>query len=65
MDRRSIFFTLGGRAVLAAALVTVTVVGSAGAGDGFSDVAEDGVHRPAIDALDGMGVFEGTRCSPE
>lgn len=49
---------------MAAALVAVTVGGAASAGESFSDVAEGGVHRPAIEALDGLGVFESTECSP-
>lgn len=30
----------------------------------FTDVT-GGVHQPAIDALDALGVFDGTECSPE
>ena len=32
--------------------------------DGFSDVPE-GVHKPGIDALNALGVFDGTECVPE
>ena len=38
------------------------VAGQEDAGDGFSDVT-GGVHKPAIDALAAMGVFEGTECA--
>ena len=31
---------------------------------GFADVT-GGVHKPAIDALDALGVFEGTECGPQ
>ena len=50
-------------AVLAAsALATVPAAAQSGSGGGFSDVT-GGVHKPAIDALDAMGVFEGTECA--
>ena len=33
-----------------------------GADEGFSDVATDSVHQPAIDALADAGVLDGTEC---
>ena len=51
------------RLVVAAAVVVVVggvVVSAGGQSGGFSDVG--GVHEPAVGALDGLGVFEGTVC---
>ncbi|MDE0170902.1 MAG: hypothetical protein OXS29_15570 [bacterium] len=51
----------------AAAVVLALAVGvtaHAARGDDFADVQEGGVHQPAIDALDGAGVLEGTECAP-
>ena len=45
-------------------MVALALGSSASAGDGFSDVAEGGVHRPAITELDARAVFEGTGCAP-
>ena len=46
-------------------VVVFVVAGAPGAaaaqGGGFGDV-EAGSHKPAIDALDGVGLFEGTLC---
>ena len=50
-------------AVLVVLVLAVAVAGRAADGEGFSDVGEGGVHRPAIDALDAAGVFEGTECA--
>ena len=50
-------------AVLVASMVAAGPVGAQeDAGGGFSDVT-DGAHKPAIDALAEMGVFEGTECA--
>ena len=50
-------------AVLVASMVAAGPVGAQeDAGSGFSDVT-DGAHKPAIDALAEMGVFEGTECA--
>ena len=49
--------------VLVASMVAaVPVAAQDDAAGGFSDVTE-GVHKPAIDALAEMGVFEGTECA--
>ena len=50
-------------AVLVVLVLAVAVAGRAADGEGFSDLGEGGVHRPAIDALDAAGVFEGTECA--
>ena len=61
----------GGRATTVRAAVAVMLVVSAGLlgqaafGTDFADIQEAGVHRPAIDALDGEGVFKGTECAPD
>ena len=64
----------GGAAVrVRAALVVLSVVGLLlGAGrsvaeawDGFSDIAEAGVHEGAVGALAADGVFEGTECGTD
>ena len=50
-------------AVLVASMVAaVPVAAQDDAVGGFSDVTE-GVHKPAIDALAAMGLFEGTECA--
>ena len=50
-------------AVLAAStLATVPAAAQSGSGGGFSDVT-GGVHKPAIDALADLGVFDGTECA--
>ena len=50
-------------AVLVASMVAAgPVAAQDDAGGGFSDVTE-GVHKPAIDALAALGVFEGTECA--
>ena len=54
-----------GRRALWVSVVSVSVLSIAGLASGsgrFSDVADGGVHRPAIDTLDAIGVFEGTEC---
>ena len=49
-------------AVMLVASLTVAAPGTVLAQqDGFSDV-EPGSHKPAIDALNAMGLFEGTEC---
>ena len=49
--------------VLVASMVAAgPVAAQEDAAGGFSDVTE-GVHKPAIDALAEMGVFEGTECA--
>ena len=50
-------------AVLVVLVLAVAVAGRAADGEGFSDLGEGGVHRPAIDALDAAGVFAGTECA--
>lgn len=61
----------GGRAFTVGTAVALTLVLSAGlageaaAGTSFADVQEGGVHRPAIDALEGAGVLDGTECAPD
>lgn len=30
----------------------------------YSDIADAGVHRPDVEALQGRGIFEGTDCGP-
>lgn len=61
----------GGRSLTAATVAAVMLVlpvgpvGEAARGTGYADVQEGGVHRPAIDALDGAGVLEGTECAPD
>ena len=61
----------GERAFTAATVAAVMLVLLAGpvsraaGGTGFADVQEGGVHRPAIDALDGAGVLDGTECAPD
>ena len=66
------------RVVVAALVTALTVVGLApgaaaqqdaqedagGAPGGFADVT-GGVHQPAIDALNALGVFDGTECGPD
>ena len=50
-------------AVLVASMVAaVPVAAQEAAGGGYLDVIE-GVHKPAIDALAALGVFEGTECA--
>ena len=53
------------RGLGAVVVVVFVVAGAPGAaaaqGGGFGDV-EAGSHKPAIDALDGVGLFEGTLC---
>ena len=52
------------RAAVAVMLALVVgVAGQAAHGGDFADVQEGGVHQPAIDALDGAGVLEGTECA--
>ena len=48
--------------VVASMVAAVPVAAQEDAVGGFSDVPE-GVHKPAIDALAAMGVFEGTECA--
>ena len=48
--------------LVASMVAAVPVAAQEDAGGGFSDVTE-GVHKPAIDALAAMGVFEGTECA--
>ncbi|MYC85235.1 MAG: hypothetical protein F4X18_06895 [Acidimicrobiia bacterium] len=61
----------GERAFTAATVAAVMLVLLAGpvsraaGGTGFADVQEGGVHRPAIEALDGAGVLDGTECAPD
>ena len=48
-----------------AVLATALAPSRAGAQDaGFTDSADAGVHRPAVDALAGWGYFKGTECDP-
>ena len=49
-------------ALVASMVAAVPAAAQEDAGGGFSDVTE-GVHKPAIDALAAMGVFEGTECA--
>ena len=51
-------------AVLAASLTVAAPGAVLAQQDGFSDV-EPGSHKPAIDALDELGLFEGTECGEE
>ena len=48
-----------------AVLLALAVAGQAAHGRDFVDVQEGGVHRPAIRALDGAGVLQGTECAPD
>lgn len=43
-------------------LLSVSVASPSAWGEGYSDVGEDSVHEPAIDALVSEGVFDGTEC---
>ena len=49
-------------AALVASMVSAAPVAAQEDAGGFSDVT-GGVHKPAIDALAAMGVFEGTECA--
>ena len=49
-------------AAVVASLATAAPAPASAQADAFSDVAE-GVHKPAIDALAALGLFEGTLCA--
>ena len=54
--------------LLAAALVATALTPSAATEaqeDLFSDSADAGVHRPAVDALAALGYFDGTECDTD
>ena len=46
----------------AAALVAAEAAAVTAQASGFSDVADTSVHQPAVEALAGDGVFDGTEC---
>ena len=49
--------------VLVSLLATAVVMAAAGPGVSVAEFEDnEGVHAPAVDALDGLGVFEGTAC---
>ena len=62
LSRRELTVRLVAALAMAAVLVAAPTNVVAQQDDGFSDVAE-GVHKPAIDALSELGLFEGALCA--
>ena len=52
-------------AVAVVLALSAGVLGQAAYGTDFADVRDGAVHGPAIDALDRVGVLEGTECAPD